>query len=138
MTDKKTTVPNQIWIDTDTLKSLSVASGGGGGTLSAGGAGAGPVSIAVGGTTITGTGMVQWPSVTTSTVRIEYMIFNTEHMVIESPWQIASSCSNDPSVYLPMVYRLRYEKLRNYSTMKQVVRIRVVSEQTERIMDMIQ
>lgn len=133
MADKKTTISNQIWIDDDTLKSV-------GGTL----------SIDVNGTLTTGAGgysnntipataISSWPQVKTDTVRIEYTIFNLSSMMVEVPWQTIGSFSNSPSVYLPEVYRLRQEKLRNYGPVDQIhIRIRVISEQTERIMDMIQ
>lgn len=130
MADKKTTIPNQIWIDDDTLKSVSVGSGGGTLTTGAGG---------YSNSTITATAISSWPTVKTETVRIEYMIFNFNIMMVEIPWQNLGSFSNNPSVYLPEVYRLRQEKLRNYGPVDQIhIRIRVVSEQTGRIMDMIQ
>lgn len=106
----------------------------------------GVVSGAVGSTLSVGdgniilrTGIGQLQNVKTSTVRIEYMVVNLDNMTVEKSWMIHKTCSSDPCIYLPEAYKLRLEKHQSYSPINQKhIRIRVISEQTERIMDIIQ
>jgi hypothetical protein len=65
------------------------------------------------------------------TVRIEYMLVNSDDSVIINWTTIQGSVQNDPQVYV----RRALETKRNMSTHVCPARVRVVSEQTNRIVD---
>jgi hypothetical protein len=66
------------------------------------------------------------------TVRIEFMCVNNQGSVIQN-WTTASgSVQNDPQIYVPRAYEVK----RNMS-ITSTARVRVVDEQTNRIVDMI-
>jgi hypothetical protein len=66
------------------------------------------------------------------TVRIEFMLVNTGGVVIQNWTTAQSSVENNPQVYLPRAVHLQDSHIgTNYA------RVRVVSEQTNRIVDLL-
>jgi hypothetical protein len=66
------------------------------------------------------------------TVRIEYMIMSSDGRYVISNWQaLETNVMNDPQVYVPRGYQI----LQRYSDVSERVRVRVVSEQTNQLVD---
>lgn len=70
------------------------------------------------------------------TVRIEYMIVNNQGSVITNWLPAEGSIINDSMTYIPRAYQVRERYTTLGGTSK--VRVRVVSEQSNRIVDIIQ
>jgi DNA polymerase III alpha subunit (gram-positive type) len=68
------------------------------------------------------------------TVRIEYMLISADNGVVMNWTTHAGSVQNDPQVYVSRAYSM----LNAFSNNRDRVRVRVVSEQTNRIVDIIQ
>lgn len=68
------------------------------------------------------------------TVRIEYMMVNGDGAVVMNWTTHAGSVQNDPQVYVTRAYSM----LNAFSNNRDRVRVRVVSEKTNRIVDIIQ
>lgn len=66
------------------------------------------------------------------TVRIEYMLVNTGGVVVQNWTTSQGSVENNPQVYLPRAVSLQDAHTGTYYT-----RVRVVSEQTNRIVDIL-
>lgn len=66
------------------------------------------------------------------TVRIEFMLINQQGAVVQNWTNAHGSVQNDPQIYLP-----RAVSLRNMQTSTYSARVRVVSEQTNRIVDIL-
>lgn len=69
------------------------------------------------------------------TVRIEYMVVNRNGSVITNWCITEGSVQNDPNVYLPRAYA-SVERFSQPMT-GLLARVRIVDEQTSRIMDMV-
>ena len=67
------------------------------------------------------------------TVRIEYMLVNEYGSVLSNWSTCEGSVQNDPQVYVPRMFSVKY---RYESGIGQKTRVRVVDEQTSRIVDM--
>lgn len=65
------------------------------------------------------------------TVRIEYMLVGSNGAVIQNWTTMQGSVQNDPQIYVPRAMELRRTMSVNYAA-----RVRVVSEQTNRIVDL--
>lgn len=65
------------------------------------------------------------------TVRIEYMLVNSNDTVIINWTAVEGSVMNDPQIYVPRALTAK----RGYSTHACPARVRVVSEQTNRVVD---
>jgi hypothetical protein len=65
------------------------------------------------------------------TVRIEYMLTNSDDAVIINWTTVQGSVENNPQVYIPRALQTK----RNMSTHVCPARVRVVSEQSNRIVD---
>jgi hypothetical protein len=66
------------------------------------------------------------------TVRIEYMMMSSDGRYVISNWQtLETNIMNDPQVYVPRGYQI----LQRYSDISERVRVRVVSEQTNQLVD---
>ena len=70
------------------------------------------------------------------TVRIEYMIVNHIGSVITNWCTCEGSVQNDPQVYVPRGYAAKSRHSQPMSGL--LARVRVVDEQTSRIVDIIQ
>ena len=70
------------------------------------------------------------------TVRIEFMICNSLGSVIANWCVSEGSVQNDPQIYVPRGYAVRSRHSQPMSGL--VARVRVVDEQTNRIVDIIQ
>jgi len=66
------------------------------------------------------------------TVRIEYMIVNVVGSVINNWTTCEGSVQNDPQVYIPRAYAAATRFSRGHKA-----RVRIVDEQTSRIVDMV-
>jgi hypothetical protein len=69
------------------------------------------------------------------TVRIEYMIVNVIGSVITNWCTTEGSVQNDPQVYIPRAYAAVARFSQGMTGLK--ARVRIVDEQTNRIVDMI-
>ena len=69
------------------------------------------------------------------TVRIEYMIVNVIGSVLTNWTTCEGSVQNDPQIYVPRAYNavMRYSQ----GMTGQKARVRIVDEQTSRIVDMV-
>lgn len=67
------------------------------------------------------------------TVRIEFMSLNNQGSVIQNWTTVSGSVQNDPQIYVPRAYEVKRNMSINYTA-----RVRVVDEQTNRIVDIIQ
>ena len=68
------------------------------------------------------------------TVRIEYMMLNADNSIIMNWTPYAGSVQNDPQIYMQRAYQAK----RPQNCSPYTIRVRVVSEQTNRIVDIIQ
>jgi hypothetical protein len=69
------------------------------------------------------------------TVRIEYMIIGLSGQVVQDWTVIQGSIENSAQVYVPRALNVQRSQSHNHNT--RTARVRVVSEQTNRIVDMI-
>jgi hypothetical protein len=72
------------------------------------------------------------------TVRIEFMIATGQGTIIQNWTTAEGSVMNDPQTYIPRAYQVK--NMHNVSNIhhQKIARVRVVSEQTGRIVDIIQ
>jgi len=65
------------------------------------------------------------------TVRIEFMLVNGQGNVIQNWTNMQGSVQNDPLIYVQRALELKRTQSMNYTA-----RVRVVSEQTNRVVDL--
>lgn len=133
----KITIGNGTWIIPDGFftetADISISRSG------ASGSGAGPgTAYVVVGDSIATTSVVS--AVPLSTVNVEFMIFNKETRTILIDWSRNNvpPVKNDPAEYLPLAYNLIDVLKSTYDKASHVIRVRIISVQTSRIVDMIQ
>lgn len=69
------------------------------------------------------------------TVRIEYMIVNRDGNVIQNWTTTESSVQNDPQIYIPRAYAAAQRFSQSSNGI--LGRVRIVNEQTSRMVDLI-
>ena len=72
------------------------------------------------------------------TVRLEFMIATGEGNVIQNWTAAEGSVMNDPQTYIPKAYFIKNRLQDSNIHTQKIARVRVVDEQTNRIVDLIQ
>ena len=72
------------------------------------------------------------------TVRLEFMIVNGQGNIIQNWMTAEGSVMNDPQTYIPKAYYIKNRHSDSNIHTQKIARVRVIDEQTNRIVDLIQ